>query len=351
MKNNPYMLRALYIILVPMVLLIILLNSGWLQRYVPAVSVNGERVSVVRYNYYYYDYQTTFHHTYEDQLDEMGYDPAEDAAKQDYSLTMTWKEFFQQEAEADLAYTAYYCDLAEAAGYVFSEEELAPVAERVAQNAENAAASGIKLKNYYIAYYGPGMTEELYAAELTRVVKAQAYQKHLEDSYTASAEELQAYLAEHPGEDYEAVQLELIVMNAQPDRFTGEVGQAQLDALQSKLNALVARYEGGTSFDALQQAFSEQRNGTVLLTRETELPADFAEHYVDGGKQADPQLAFVDETTGTAYFALRTGFGGSGREAAANAALGAAAVANQQAEQLAAYTPQRRSFGMLLAAS
>lgn len=99
------------------------------------------------------------------------------------------------------------------------------------------------------------------------------------------------------------------------------------------------------------QAFSEQRNGTVLLTRETELPADFAEHYVDGGKQADPQLAFVDETTGTAYFALRTGFGGSGREAAANAALGAAAVANQQAEQLAAYTPQRRSFGMLLAAS
>ena len=351
MKNNPYLLRALYIILVPMVLLIILLNSGWLQRYVPAASVNGERVSVVRYNYYYYDYQTAFHRDHEDELAQMGYDPGTDAAKQNYSPTMTWKEFFQQEAEADLAETAYYCDLAEQAGYVFSEEELAPVAERVAQNAEDATASGIKMKNYYIAYYGPGMTEEIYIEELTRVVKAQAYKQYLADTYQAGAEELSVWLAEHPGEDYPAVQLQIIVMSATPDRFTGEVGQPQLDALQSKLDALAARYEGGTSFEVLQQAFSNRRSSAVLLTRETALPGIFADHYIDGGEQADPQLAFVDEATGTAYFAIRTGFGGSGREAAANAALGAIAVENMQAEQLPAYAPQHKTFGMLLAGS
>lgn len=351
MKNNPYMLRALYIILVPMVLLIILLNSGWLQRYVPAASVNGERVSVVRYNYYYYDYQTTFHSEHEDELAQMGYDPGTDPAKQSYSPTMTWKEFFQQEAEANLAMTAYYCDLAEQAGYVFSEEELAPVAERVARNAEDATASGIKMKNYYIAYYGPGMTEALYIEELTRVVKAQAYKQYLADTYEAGAEELSAWLAEHPGEDYPAVQLQIIVMKATPDRFTGEVGQPQLDALQSKLNALVGRYEGGASVESLQQAFSDQKDGSVLLTRETDLPALFADYYIDGGEQAAAELAFVDETSGIAYFAVRTGFGGSGREAAAGSALGVIAVEDMQAEQMPAYAPQRKTFGMLLAAS
>ena len=351
MKNNPPMLRALYIILVPMVLLIILLNSGWLQRYVPAVSVNGEKVSVVRYNYYYYDYQTTFHRVHEDELAQMGYDPGKDAAKQTYNSSMTWKEFFQQEAETDLAETAYYCDLAEQAGYVFSDEELAPVAERVAQNAEDAAASGIKMKNYYIAYYGPGMTEEIYIEELTRVVKAQAYKKYLEENYRAEEQELTAWLEENPGEDYLAVQLQLIVMTAVPDRFTGEVGEAQLDALQSKLDALVARYEGGTSFEVLQQAFSVQKEGTVLLTKATDLPAAFADHYIINSEGADERLAFVDETTGTAYFAVRTGFGGSGREAAAHAVLGGIAVENMQAEQLPAYTPQHKTFGMLLTAS
>ena len=49
--NSP-LLRAIYIILVPVVLLIILLNSGWLQRYVPAATVHGdEHYTVTRYNF------------------------------------------------------------------------------------------------------------------------------------------------------------------------------------------------------------------------------------------------------------------------------------------------------------
>ena len=236
MKNNPYLLRALYIILVPMVLLIILLNSGWLQRFIPAASINGESFSVVRYNYYYYDYQTTFLHEHEQELDELGYDPDRKAEKQDYDSSMTWKEFFQQEAEAAMAETSYYLALAEQAGYVFTEEELAPVAERVAANAAAGTANGISTKNYYIAYYGPGMTEERYAEELTRVVKAQAYKQYLIDTCQIDQADIEAYLAEHPDlvhtdNDYDAAILNVITLSALPDRATGEVGQAQLEAL------------------------------------------------------------------------------------------------------------------------
>lgn len=350
-NNNPYMLRAMYIILVPVVLLIILLNSGVLQRYISAGSVNGEKVNVVRYNYYYYDYQTTFHHEHKDELTQMGYDPNRDAEKQSYSPTMTWKEFFQQQAEANMAFTAYYCDLAEQAGYEFSQEELAPIAAKLQENSETATANGIKMKNYYVAYYGPGMTEEIYTEELTRVVKARAYKQHLMENYSAGAEEMNAYLAANPGEEYEAVRLRVVVLNALPDRVTGEVGQAQLDALQSRLDALAARYEQGTPVEELQVAFSEKSAQITLLTKETDLPAAFAEHYILHTDGSAPALAFVDETNGVAYFAVRVGSGGSGREASANLALGVQNVEANEAEQIPAYKFWAKTFGMLLAAS
>ncbi len=355
MKQNPYVLRALYIILVPMILLIILLNSGFLQRFIPAATVNGESCSVIRYNYYYYDYQTTFLHAHEAELEQLGYDTNKDADRQQYDSAMTWKEFFQQGAEANLAEVAYYCNLAEQDGYVFSDKELSPVAKRLEENAATATKSGIKMDNYYVAYYGPGMNEERYAAELTRVVKAEAYKQHLLDSYEAEDAALADYLSQHPGEDYRAVNLQLIVLHATPDRFSGEVGAAQLDALQSKLDALVLRYEEGVPFAQLQQSFSQSEETEMVLTRESGLPAALVKYYIDGAMTDEEEpaahFAYVDQESGTAYFTLRTGYEPSGREVTATMALGADAVEAQQAEQVSAYMPVHKTFGMLLSAS
>ena len=355
MKNNPYMLRALYIILVPMILLIILLNSGWLQRFIPAASINGENYSVVRYNYYYYDYQTTFLHAHEHEVEELGYNPDLKAEKQDYDENLTWKEFFQQGAEARMAETAYYCALAEQAGYSFSEEELAPVVRQVAENAASATDSGISIKNYYIAYYGPGMDEERYTEELTREVKAQIYKQHLIDTYQAEADDLEVYLTEHEDTEYSSVQLQVISLNATPDRATGEIGQPQLDALQTKLEALIARYDSGVSFEELQCAFSDGEEGSILLTRATELPDQFKIHYIDQqlqpGATIEEELSFVDEVNGVAYFAIRTGEGESGRVVDALAILGGQAIEGEYQVQQSGWLPVHNSFGMLLAAS
>lgn len=92
--NHSAALRALYIILVPVVLLIILLNSGWLQRLLPAATVHGETYSVVRYNFYYFDYYNSFLEQYEDQLDELGYDPEQTDSEQIRDDGLSWKEFF-----------------------------------------------------------------------------------------------------------------------------------------------------------------------------------------------------------------------------------------------------------------
>lgn len=353
-ENSP-LLRAMYIILVPVVLLIILLNSGYLQRFLPACTVGGQRYNVTQYNFYYFDYYNDFLETHADELDALGYDPQQSASKQSYDGIISWKEFFQREAEAMLSETAYYCDLAEAAGYVFSEEELSGVAERLAENAAAGAQYGINTANYYISYYGAGMNEDRYAQELTRKVKAQAYKAHLEAEYVPDEAALSDYLAAEGGTEYEAVNLRLITLDALPDRATGEVGEAQLRALEEKLARLEYRYESGVSFEELQAAFSTcavgNAAGEVTAIRSAALPDVLTALLLDDQSALAPAqtFSFVDDSAGRAYFVEIVGFAGSGLRLDGTAALARADADARLEGAMADYAVERNSLGMMIA--
>lgn len=355
-KNNDPILRALYIILVPIVLLIIVLNSGMLQRWIPAAQIHGRNYSVVRYNYYYFDYYNSFLEENELILDELGYDPTLSDSNQYTGDGLTWKEFFQRQAEANMAETAYYCDLADENGYEFSEEELLPVEEQLAGNGEKQLASGIGAKNYYTAYYGSGMTEETYTAELTRQVKAQAYKDYLIRSAAPTQAEIDAYIKANGIPAYQTLNLRVITLEALPDRETGTVGQEQLNALKEKLNRLAARYEAGEDFGSLQAAFSTcalgNRSGVLLDATSTQLPECIAENWLQVQNQAavGSYMTDIEPKSGIGYFAVLDAFGESGQEREAALALGENAHLEQAALEMAEnYSVKRHSFGMLLA--
>ena len=361
LNSQDPMLRALYIILVPIVLLIIVLNTGLLQRVVPAVKVHGESYSVIRYNYYYFDYYNTFLEEHAEELDELGYDPKGNAAKQFTPEGISWKSFFLREAEKTMAETAYYYDLAEAAGYVFSEEELLPVERRMAEHAAIQAESHINAKNSYTAYYGAGMTEEAYRAELTRQVKAQAYKDYLIRSSAPSAADIAAYITANAIPDYRTADLRIITLEAQPDRETGEVGPEQENALTQKMQRLVERYDAGESFESLQAAFSTcalgDSRGYLCDATRLDLPEGIADDLFFGG---DDPAAYPDGFPVGGYMTARSGdteyllildaWGGSGPEREAVLALGSdTLLATAEAEIAADYPVIRQRFGMLLA--
>lgn len=355
--DNPYLMRALYIILVPLVLLMILLNSGWLQRLLPAAEVHGEHYSVVRYNFYYFDCYRTFLAENEGRFAELGFDPQRSEGQQTRPDGQTWKEYFQILAEAELAETAYYCDLAQAAGYQFSEAELAPVAQRLAAQREEYTLFGVAAGRYYVSYYGAGMTREAYEAELTRKVQAQAYQAFLTGAVQPEQADIDRWIREEcPGQaDYRTASLRIITLEALPDRETGETGPAQLEALAAKLARLEERYENGASFSELQAAFSTCAlggpDGTLSGAAAGDLPAVLADWCLTGQDALAPGQVFsaIDRETGTAYFAVLDELGGSGLEQAARAALSAQTVAARQAEGAGGYTVERSGIGMLLA--
>lgn len=354
MRNSDPILRAMYIILVPVVALIILLNSGILQKNMTAATVNGESYNVVRYNYYYFDYYNSFLEENEDRLTELGFDPNVSEANQNYSLTTTWREFFQAEAEAILAETAYYYNLAVEAGYEFSEEELAPVENQLAKNREDQTNYGVKAKNYYISYYGSGMTEELYTLELTRQVKAQAYKAYLAAAYEHSEEALNAWIEANGVEDYPAAHIKVITLDALPDRETGKVGAQQIAALNSKLDKLTERYEAGASFDELQQMFSScalgDKTGTLIAVG-GQVPEVLVDWCREGNLIAGDMIAVVDEETGTAFLAVFERYSESGAKLQAAAALSAAMQEAELQRIKESCSVEYSTLGILLAMS
>ena len=366
MKNTSPALRALYIVLVPVVLLIILLNTGWLQSVLPAATVAGHSYTTIEYNFYYFDYYNAFLKEHEDDLAEMGYDSTTSARAQQYDDDMTWQDYFLGEAEKEMSECAYYHDLAEDAGYEFTESDLSIYNEQIAYNQELMDNFGLKANNFYISYYGRGMTEQKYTEMLTYKSEALSYKKYLIRNASISDSEIAQYLASNDsGSDYMSVNLSVITVSAIPDRATDLIGEAQLAALSEKLSAISDRYDKryissktneGMDFDELQSAYSDcllgDETGTLDDATRDDLPDIISDIYTydqDSLSEGDTRC-ITDDETGIGYFIIFNGFGSSGEDAEAFDVL-----AKQKTEDAAdeasqgAYAVVRNRIGMSLA--
>ncbi len=350
MNNNSKLTRAFYIVVVPVVLLIILLNSGWLQRWCTAVTVEGEDYSAVGYNYYYFSVYQDFLNSGE--YPSSGFNVSASHSGQQYDPDTTWKEHFSALAEERLVLTAYYGRLARQADYSFSEQELAPVQARLDEIARFCAETGIKEGNYFSAYYGAGMDREQYARELTAEVKAQAYRAHLMQTMQPSDGEIAQWLEEHPTADEPLADLWLIQLDAVPARTDGQVGPAQLADLEARLARLADRHAaGGEDMGALAVKFSDVLwgdGGALSAASRDDLPVVVADWCF--GPEAAPGLtaALSDPGAGAAYLVQLNSLSGSSARQAARRALAEAALERDEAQALEQQAVSYHTVGMQL---
>ncbi|MBP1737572.1 MAG: putative isomerase [Oscillospiraceae bacterium] len=351
MSKQNRVTQMFYIILIPVILVVVFLNSGLPQIWLTAASCGGERFSAVRYDYYYYSCYNEFIDENSEQLSELGYDENVEDKDQNYDADTTWEEYFRQEAEARISYAVYYNTLAEAAGYSFSEEELSPVETKLLELQADYTAKGISAKNYYKAYYGPGMTASRYQKELTYEVKAAAYADYLKEHTDVGSEEIASYVSEHGMADYKSVNLRLITMSAVPDRFQGEVGEAQLDALTERLSRLSALLEAKPdSAEGLARTYSDGANAQAggLLTDQTKssVPEQISDWCFDSTRGVGDTEALVDRENGVAYWVCFLGWGESGAAMEATQAIQAEKAAARESADLSSYPVLRKAIGM-----
>ncbi len=347
-------LKPLYIIIVPVIIIFIVLNSGYLQRILTAATVYNTDYTGVEVNYYYFTEYIAYLAEYGDDTDALGFDPSVSLKDQTREDGENWQDYFITLGFEHLSETAYYAGLAEAAGYAFSEEELAAIDAKWSEIDADRALNNLSRGDYLVAYYGAGMTEKIFEAQLTMDVKAQAYKAYLLAQTEISHEAVTAYLDAHPElTSYASADLRMITLYGVVDATTGEVSEAYKNALSSKIEELYGRYtEDLSSFAALSDAFGEdaslrKTDGVLENVLTEDLPAVVAAWAFDGKRTAGDSTCLLEADGTAAYLVIYDGAGQDAAEIAALSALRRQAVEEEAEAAIEVhYQAQRHAMGM-----
>ena len=190
------------VILVVFFAFIFIYNSTFPSRHTTAVTIDGEKYSVAQLNYYYSNSYMNFYNSYSAYLSYgLFFDPSASLADQMYDETTTWRDFFLDSAVQNMTQIQVLNKAADAAGYTLSEEDEAAYEEAVASIETGWEDLGYSnLEQYINLNFGKGVDMDMIREELYRTYRASSYSQHIYDSYEYSADELDAYYAEHADE-------------------------------------------------------------------------------------------------------------------------------------------------------
>ena len=193
-------------------------QSDWFKQRANAVSVDGEKLSVADYNFFFYrSYYEFLNNVGTDETGMYSSPQADIPLSEQYmdeEKNVTWQDYFDNRAQTLLKDTYAYYHLAQNAGFTLSEEMLDDIQYDYDEKIWfEAVEVGHSTEADYLAQnYGAGMTKDIYMKNLTVLYTAKFYKDFYRESIEISPEELDAYYAAH-AQDYRSVYYQLFYLS------------------------------------------------------------------------------------------------------------------------------------------
>lgn len=330
------------------------------QRLIKSVEIDGESYSMSELSCYYmqvYNYYAYTSYYYDSNYGEgygsmfTGYDynlsPAEQSKTDEDGNTVTWDEFFLDEAISEMASIKRYYKLALDAGIELTEDAEAEIQESIdsvqeqidsyATSATNAASANYSVSRFLTLQYGKGVTEKFYKKVLTEQKYVELYQEArqeaLEDNHTA--EEVEAEYNKDTTK-YDVVSFRWYTIDIVDADSDAEATDAQITAATQSAQTFIDAVKSQANYneetfkqvvldtvgedDANYESYKEEA-GTLLQkadmsTISSNISEDAADWFFekdDAGKyvrQAGEMKYFVDDNKETVYilYAIGTPF-------------------------------------------
>lgn len=276
-SNILYGTIAVVFALVAAVLLV--MNSGVLQRNAAAVTIDGEKYSAGYVEYFYTNikhnivnggYASFYGVDTATPLDQQVMsDSAKEMLEVEDEGELTWDQFIRDNAVKQLAQVVMSAKEAENGD---SHDDHHDTAEAVAASLEEVAGyakqNGYSTKEYLKLIYGKYMTVDIFEDLVEMVEVASHYQSHYEADLTYTTEELEAYYQEN-AETFDVADYEYLYFKGTADATTDAEGNTveptdeENDAARQKAEddaaAALARVQAGES---LADVAGDYENGT-----------------------------------------------------------------------------------------
>lgn len=175
------------------------------------VVINGEEVNKVEFDYVYNTSKNNYITQYGSYLNYFGLDTSKDLSTQMYSDTLTWQDYFEQNAVESLKQNKALMAEAKAAGFTYdTTDEYNTFKETIKTS---AAAAGVSDKEYVRSIYGSYATMGRIEEYVKNDMVMNAYYQKLQEDNAPSDDEIQSYYEENKA-TYDSVDYRLITIEA-----------------------------------------------------------------------------------------------------------------------------------------
>lgn len=287
-------------------------NSNVISRSATAVTVDGTKYSAAQVNFYYRNAYLGFMNQWSSLTSYFGLSTSlpldsqtinETAASfLDLELaedeTMTWKDYFLNQALEQIANVQNGLKAASEAGFVFPESVQEEYAEGLESLQKSARSAGTNVRRYLQATFGAIMSEGVYKAELLRLMQFDAYSAAYRDGLTYTEEEI-ASAYDEDTRSYDFVSYEAASVNGALETETDEDGneipaeegaaEAAKNAAKIAADALAAGVREGGAISALIAGMEKTSpfSGDKASYEECSYTSEeFADWLFDGARKA-----------------------------------------------------------------
>jgi hypothetical protein len=196
------------------------------------ITVDGEKISRLEYDYYYYTVMNNYVSQYDTYLSYLGLDMNQDLANQMYSDTMSWKDYFDQLSVESIKQNKALLKDAAQNGFIYDTAEDLKVLEKGIEN--QAKEQSMTEKVFVQNLYGPLATIGRVSPYLKETLFLTAYYEHLNEEFAPSDEEITTYYEEHKDEfdsfDYRFAQVDAVLPTGPAGDDVEEGANAVADA-------------------------------------------------------------------------------------------------------------------------
>lgn len=175
------------------------------------VVINGEEVNKVEFDYAYNTSKNNYITQYGSYLSYFGLDTSKDLSTQMYSDTLTWQDYFEQNAVESLKQNKALMAEAKATGFTYdTTDEYNTFKETIKTS---AAAAGVSDKEYVRSIYGSYATMGRIEEYVKNDMVMNAYYQKLQEDNAPSDDEIQSYYEENKA-TYDSVDYRLTTIEA-----------------------------------------------------------------------------------------------------------------------------------------
>ena len=269
--------------IVVLVALVCLVASFPIRTYLAThetyVVVNGEAVNKVEFDYQYNLTKNNYITQYGSYLTYFGLDTSKDLSTQMYSDTLTWQDYFEQNAVESLKQNKALMAEAKAAGFTYdTTDEYNTFKETIKTS---AASAGISEKEYVRSIYGSYATMGRIEEYVKNDMVMNAYYQKLQEDNAPSDDEIQSYYEENKA-TYDSVDYRLTTIEAElptePTELADPVEETAATTDTTATDGTAAT--DATASDSTDTAYQPSDAEIAKAMEDAKVLADDAEHTV-----------------------------------------------------------------------